>query len=309
MSAKYERQHLPNGGLATMSLGRPKCGLTINSTGNQRVGTCSLSLRPPEVGITPFPYGGHRGRMVVSVLNNGENYHLSFWISSHTQWRAWRTQVARPCYYRVWAGHKRGLSWCSWFMRIMLHLPCTLSFSPGVYAETHVHRTTAGQWVFRITHLLMFQSTSSRDIPSTFSWRGKKRNRFLKFQVSENICLLTLLCSPRDDPGIREHSRVGGGFGKVTGILVPERKIPAKDLGYTPRANRLDRKRLWCCYLTFKRVDMKGLITFLHKLLLSEGWRMCEVTGPQGNYVKGEEKGPRSKLESHGSTLTSGSAG
>lgn len=36
---------------------------------------------------------------------------------------------------------------------------------------------------------------------------------------------------------------------------------------------------------------------------------MCEVTGALGIYVKGEEKGPRSKLESHGSTLTSGSAG
>lgn len=35
------------------------------------------------------------------------------------------------------------------------------------------------------------------------------------------------------------------GFGRVTGILgVPERKTPTKDLGYTPRANRLDRKRL-----------------------------------------------------------------
>lgn len=90
----------------------------------------------------------------------------------------------------------------------------------------------------------MFQSTSSRDIPSTFSWRGKKRNRFLKFQVCENIRLLTLLSSPRDDPGIRDH-RVGGVFGKVAGILgMPERKPPAKDLGYTPRANRLDRKRL-----------------------------------------------------------------
>lgn len=146
------------------------------------------------------------------VLSNGENYHLSFWISLHTQWRAWRTWVARPCYCRLWAGHKQGLSWCSWFMRIMCHLPCTLPFSPGVYAETHEHRTTAGQWVFQITHLpMMFQSTSSKDIPSTFSWRGKKRNRFLKFQVSENICLLTRLCSPRDDPGIREPSRVWEG--------------------------------------------------------------------------------------------------
>lgn len=36
---------------------------------------------------------------------------------------------------------------------------------------------------------------------------------------------------------------------------------------------------------------------------------MCEVTGPQGNHVKGEEKGPRSKLKSHGSTLTGGSVG
>lgn len=36
---------------------------------------------------------------------------------------------------------------------------------------------------------------------------------------------------------------------------------------------------------------------------------MCEVTGPQGNYVKGEEKGSSSKLESHGSILISGSAG
>lgn len=72
MSAKHEQQHLPKGGLATMSLGRPKCGLKINSTGNQRVGTCSLSLCPPEVRITPFPYGGYRGRMAVSVLNNGE---------------------------------------------------------------------------------------------------------------------------------------------------------------------------------------------------------------------------------------------
>lgn len=133
-------------------------------------------------------------------------------------------------------------------------------------------QATAGQWVFQITHLLMFQSTSSRDIPSTFSWRGEKRNRFLKFQVSENIRLLTLLSSPRDDPGIRDHSRVGGGFGKVAGILgMPERKPPAKDLGYTPRANRLDRKRLWCCYLTFKRVDRKGLMTFFYKLLFSEG--------------------------------------
>lgn len=50
----------------------------------------------------------------------------------------------------------------------VLHLPCTFLFSPGVSAETDVHRTTAGQRESQITHL-MFQSTSSCGIASTFS--------------------------------------------------------------------------------------------------------------------------------------------
>lgn len=55
-----------------------------------------------------------------------------------------------------------------------------------------------------------------------------------------------MLSYPRHDPRLGDHVTVGGGFGKVTGILgMPERKtLSAKDLCYTPRANWLDGKSL-----------------------------------------------------------------
>lgn len=45
---------------------------------------------------------------------------------------------------------------------------CPFKFSPVVYAEADAHRPTAAR-MFQITDLQMCQSTSSHDIPSTFS--------------------------------------------------------------------------------------------------------------------------------------------
>lgn len=49
----------------------------------------------------------------------------------------------------------------------MSPLPCTFVFSPTVYAETNVDRIPVR--VFQMIALLMLQSTSSCDIPSTLS--------------------------------------------------------------------------------------------------------------------------------------------
>lgn len=60
-----------------------------------------------------------------------------------------------------------------------------------------------------------------------------------------NINLLTLLSCPRHDLGFRDYVRVGGRFGKMTSSLgIQERNTYVKDLGYTPRADRLDGERL-----------------------------------------------------------------
>lgn len=55
--------------------------------------------------------------------------------------------------------------------------------------------------------------------PKYFFLEGRKRNRFLKFQVGFTVEVKTYACYSGHDPRLRDCVRGGGGLGKVTAIL------------------------------------------------------------------------------------------
>lgn len=156
----------------------PRFILKINSNGNWRVETCTI-YHFPLMGTANI-YNTHSLKWPTEA-----GWWLLLWISGRRN----STYLSRlphplkggprkhgcqgPRLYRLSVGQEQHSSAAScsqewWFWKPKAPSACPFKFSPVVYAEADAHRPTAAR-MFQITDLQMCQSTSSHDIPSTFS--------------------------------------------------------------------------------------------------------------------------------------------